>query len=112
MSADQFHWNPTQSSKSVKPKVYSAAFGDGYEQNTPKGINFEPAQWVLQFKSQTLLVAQSIDAFLASKGGYLKFTWTPPGGAQTLWLCKQWQLRELPGGVNDLSATFIEQFGV
>ncbi|MBU3627139.1 phage tail protein [Polynucleobacter sp. JS-Safj-400b-B2] len=112
MSADQFIWSPTQASKSTKPSVYSAKFGDGYEQNSPKGINFQPATWSLQFKGQTLAIAQAIDAFLIAQGGYLKFTWTPPGSAQCLWLCKQWQLRQLPGGVNDVSATFIQQFGI
>jgi phage-related protein len=113
MSADQFTWSPTQASKSTKPNVYNAKFGDGYEQNSPKGINWQAATWSLQFKGQALSVAESIDQFLSAQGGYLKFTWTPPdGSAQALWLCKQWQFRILPGGVNDVSATFIQQFGI
>lgn len=112
MSVDQFIWHPNQASKSEKPKVYNAPFGDGYEQNFPKGINFNPATWTLSFTGASAATIESIDQFLTSQGGYLKFTWTPPdSSAQLLWICREWQPKYSSGGVGSLTAVFNQQFG-
>jgi phage-related protein len=107
-----FTWLPSQAPiKSVKPNVYSAKFGDGYEQNSPKGINFQPATWSLQFTGTTATIKE-IDKFLESQGGYLKFLWIPPdSNTELLWICREWQPKYMPGGTGTLSASFIQEFG-
>lgn len=113
MTTDQFTWDAVSASRSIKPNVYTAAFGDGYEQNAPKGINFMPETWTLQFKPKSQAVAESIVAFLKSMGAYQKFTWTPPNSTvQSLWLCKEFQDKKDPGNVTMVTATFVQQFGV
>ena len=32
-----FNWIASDAARSIKPSVYSAKMGDGYEQNTPTG---------------------------------------------------------------------------
>ena len=73
-----FNWIASDAARSIKPSVYSAKMGDGYEQNTPTGLNFLPETWELQFKCRTGAIADAILAFLKAQGGYQKFQWTPP----------------------------------
>lgn len=112
MMADQFTWDPISATCSVKPNVYNSPFGDGYEQNSPKGINWIQETWSLQFRLNEIY-AEELLSFLKSQGGYLKFTWTPPKQTtQKLWLCKSWQPKDTPGVVKDITAIFTQQFGL
>jgi phage-related protein len=107
-----FSWLPISASESSKPKAYNAPFGDGYEQNSPKGINSNPQTWLLQFSGSNETINE-IDDFLDSLKGCLKFTWQSPSSNTTLlWLCKEWQKKPSVGGVATLTATFNQQFGV
>ena len=45
-----FTWIPSEAIRSLQPAVYSTKFGEGYEQNMPRGINAAPASWDVQFK--------------------------------------------------------------
>lgn len=108
-----FTWIPSEAIRSLQPAVYSAKFGEGYEQNTPRGINATPASWDLQFKCRSSSVADAILAFLVAQGGYQKFQWTPPRAtAPILVLCRKWSDTSKPGGVTSVSATFEQTFGV
>ena len=108
-----FAWIPSDAVRSVKPSVYAAKFGDGFEQNTPTGINFSPESWDLQFKCRNSAVADAITAFLAAQGGYQKFQWTPPRATSPITvLCRKWSDSSKPGGVTSVSATFEQTFGV
>ena len=108
-----FTWIASDAVRSSKPSVYSARMGDGYEQNTPTGINFAPETWELQFKCRSANVADAILGFLKAQGGYQKFQWTPPrANAPINVICRKWSDATKPGGVTSVSATFEQTFGV
>jgi phage-related protein len=108
-----FTWIPSDAARTVSPAVYSARFGDGYEQNTPRGLNYLPQSWDLQFKCPSSTVADAILAFLNTQGGTAKFQWTPPrASAPILVLCRKWSDTTKPGGITTVSATFEQTFGV
>lgn len=112
MSAS-FTWIPSEANRTVSPAVYSAKFGEGYEQNTPRGINYLPQSWDLQFKCRSSSVADAILAFLNAQGGTQKFQWTPPRATSPiLVLCRKWSDSTKAGGVTTVSAVFEQTFGV
>jgi phage-related protein len=99
--------------RTVKPNVYSAKFGDGYEQNTPAGINFAPESWDVQFICTSIDVANAIVGFFNAQGAYQKFLWTSPRGSYPMTvICRKWSDSNKPGGVITISATFEQTFGV
>jgi len=63
-----------------KPRVRSSRFGDGYEQRAADGINVDAQVWSLRFQGLTEAQADTIEAF----------DWTPQGGAQGKYLCREW----------------------
>ena len=108
-----FTWIAADAVRSVKPAVYCAKFGDGYEQNAPAGLNFLPETWELQFKCRSPADADAILAFLVAQGGWQKFQWTPPRAAgPILVICRKWSDATKVGGITSVSATFEQTFGV
>jgi len=108
-----FTWIASEAVRTTQPGVYSAKFGDGYEQNTPRGINFVAPSWDLQFKCRSSSDADAILAFLTAQGGNQKFLWTPPrASVAILVLCRKWSDTSRPGGATSVAATFEQTFGV
>ena len=114
-----FTWIPDfQSEVQFKPRVRSAAFGDGYEQRVGWGINTNPASWKLTFRARQDSEASAIDAFLAAAAGVASFTWTPPGGTALKWRCETWSKRPIAGNgtvaspayIWDVTAEFMQVF--
>lgn len=113
MSGNTFTWIASDAVRSVKPSVYSAKFGDGYEQNAPAGINFQPETWDLQFKCRSPTDADAILAFLRAQGGWQKFQWTAPRAAVPIMvICRKWSDATKIGDIITVSATFEQTFGV
>lgn len=105
-------WFPQQASRSVKPAVWQAKFGDGYEQNTPQGINYQPETWTLTFSFITQADAQEFEQMLAGYGGYQAFTWRSPRGPNPLRvLCRSWSDVNDPGKKFALQAKFEQVYG-
>ena len=96
---------------SVKPRVRSAKFGDGYEQRVGDGINIRPREWQLTFNSRSDAEMAPIVAFLEAQQGIYAFDWTPPFGTAGKFKCEQWQQTVVRYGINNLSCTFTEVFG-
>ena len=60
-----FTFVPTQGTQaSYTPKITKAAFGDGYAQRTPKGINNLAKQWDLSFDNLDDTIKDQLRAFL------------------------------------------------
>jgi Phage-related protein len=72
------------SQKSVQPRVLKVDFGDGYGQRAADGLNSRPAVWDLKWDALTTAQAAAIETFLADRGGYEAFWWTPPDAATPL----------------------------
>lgn len=96
---------------SHEPRVFEARFGDGYSQSTPQGINSDPRTWELSFTNRSDTEATAIIDFLRSKKGAVAFTWTPPGGAEVKVLCRTYEREVVDYNINNVTATFTEEFG-
>lgn len=105
-----FTYAPQTASKSLKPRVRVAAFGDGYEQRVADGINTSPAQWSLSFVRITA-EADAILAFLAARAGTEAFDWSAPDGVAGRYVCRDWSSSLNGPMAKTVTATFEEVFG-
>jgi len=111
MSDEVFIWSPSYGArKAHKPRVLSAAFGDGYEQRAGDGINRNPERWDLQFATRTDMEADPIDAFLSARGGVESFYFYTPFERVGLFICREWSRDRTGPNLSVLSATFEEVF--
>ena len=72
-----------QLTRSTTPRVLTAKFGDGYEQRVADGINTLNEEYSLNFKTRTKEEIDDIVAFLDTKAGVTKFTFTLPDSNNT-----------------------------
>lgn len=102
-----FIWKPSRRpSRTIKPRVKSTPFGDGYRQRYQDGLNATLASWSLQFNGLTRAEADAIDAFLRTAGGADAFDWTDPLGNAGKYVCGEWRRDEIGRGFAVISATF------
>lgn len=87
-----FSWVPSKSfTKSVKPRVLNAQFGDGYSQRAVNGINSIVREWNLSFNSKSIKDINAIETFLSNRKGVEGFLWTPPGESTAYAvICQDW----------------------
>ncbi|MNJ19117.1 Phage minor tail protein [compost metagenome] len=105
-----FTWRATyDASKTATPTVKVIKFGDGYEQRQASGINRLPRKFSLTFKGKSKVIAD-IDAFLSARGAVEAFSYTHPGQAAGVFVCREWTRTDIAYGVSGLSATFDEVF--
>jgi phage-related protein len=117
MALRLFTWIPdTGSNVDTEPKIESVSFGDGYEQRTPKGLNFIGDNWSLTF-SRPQTEALDIVQFLRDHGGYLPFLWKTPEMNPALpatkqFLCRKWARKrhEDNGTFYVVTCTFEQNF--
>jgi phage-related protein len=108
-----FTYTPDNAAQvSVKPRVLSSKFGDGYEQRVADGINIRPRSWRLSFNTRTTAEMTPIVAFLEARNGIEAFDWTPPSGAAGKFVCEEWARTDVRYGISDLSAGFREVYEV
>ena len=62
-----------------KPRIFSANYGDGYQQRVAAGINNIPEEWNLTWKNRTSAQINKIIKFLEDLNGTSSFDWYPPG---------------------------------
>jgi len=90
--------------------LLKAEFGDGYSQNTPKGLNHIRKKVKLKWDALTLEQRNQIEEFFASMQGYLPFYYKPYGEDRTLkWTCEEWS-SDIDGGVFTFSAELVQSF--
>jgi phage-related protein len=107
-----FTYRPSyQASRTNAPKVWTAAYGDGYTQRTANGINNDPTTWNLTFDSLDSATATAIVNFLAATGGAASFTWTNPDGQTGLYICPKYDRSYDDDDKNQVKATFQQVFG-
>ncbi len=105
---DTFIWKPTSSGAgTANAKVKRAAFGDGYSQTAPDGINPRSRSYQLTFMGTEERINQIIE-FLDAHVGY-SFFWQSPRGL-LLFQCDT-HTEPLPNGlVHTVTATFEQKF--
>ena len=93
MALQTLPFYPTYSTRpkgTVKARVLSVAFGDGYSQRAADGINTTLANWDCTWvldatDGQTLL------NFFDTHGGHTPFNWAPPRSQVAYtYLCAEW----------------------
>ena len=106
-----FWWTPQKSDNQNKPKIFSAKFGDGYQQDIPQGLNPNPATYSLTFavtKSAMSDILGFLDSVIAKP-----FAWVPDGATS----CKAFKCNDYKGssdaisGQHTVMATFNQVFG-
>jgi phage-related protein len=71
--------SPSQASRgSVKPRIRTVQFGDGYRQSSPDGINNRPLSYRLQYNRISQRRALNVINLFHDLGGHRYFYWTPP----------------------------------
>jgi phage-related protein len=107
-----FAWLPSYGvEESSKPRLKTVQFGDGYKQASPDGINAIDVTYRVVFRV-TPAVADAITAFLATKGGYTPFTWTPPGKSEiSVTVPDGWSRRMDDFGTHTIDCTFVRWYG-
>ena len=94
-------------SKSAKPTIRKAQFGDGYAQTARFGINNISETWTLNFTNRPLAEADQIEAFFVANSGTVPFEWQPPGLVTTqLFRAVDWSRTASKPGLYDLTVTF------
>lgn len=94
----------------VKPRVLTSQFGDGYSQRVADGINARPESWALTFSARTNSERDTILAFLEARNGVESFDWTSPRGTVGKWICSEWGYVPDNAATNTVTATFTQVF--
>lgn len=67
-----------QMSRTTRPQLLLATFGDGYEQRAVDGINFLKETYTASFKTRPKATIDAIVAYLEGTKGVTKFNFTIP----------------------------------
>jgi phage-related protein len=106
-----FTWSVSySSSKSVKPRVKQAKFGDGYSQESPDGINNVAEEWSVSFENIDVSTFTNIETFFKDHGGYIAFDWTTPDGLTARFKCREWQFSHSAYQLRTGTAKFEQVF--
>lgn len=97
-------------SMSLKPRVLTAQFGDGYAQRLGDGINTQGEEWSLTFSSRTAAEFDAILDFLEARGGTEAFDWTSPRGTVGRFVCPEWAYVPNNAASNTVTARFVRDF--
>lgn len=102
---------PGNKTRSVKPRILSAQFGDGYRQEAGDGLNYLPNSldltWAVLMPDQ----ADTIENFFIAQKGYLAFLWTPSNETlERQWKCTNWSRSDPTAATQSITAHFEEVF--
>jgi phage-related protein len=98
--------------RATKPKVFRAAFGDGYEQRTAQGINNLDESYAITFNNREKAEIDDIVAFFDSKKGVTSFAFTYPdtngvGGETTIRVvCEDYSIAYMNDSFYSCNAVF------
>lgn len=96
-------------SADVSFRMRDTAFGDGYRQRAPDGINSVVDSWPLTFTGESAKINQIVD-FLDARLGTDPFTWTNPRGVTGRYLASKYSLAPLGSGLWRVGVTFERDF--
>lgn len=92
--------------KQSEPRIKKVAFGDGYTQQAPDGLNSIMYTWSLNWEVLTTAEKNTIEAFIVSMGGYQTFQWVDPDSVTWKVKCPTWTTSAIQPGVYKITATF------
>lgn len=81
-----------ETTRSMKPRVLTAQFGDGYSQRGPDGLNAMMETMTVAWSRLQPADAAVIVSFLSARQGVEAFYWTAPRDtAPKLWIAESWE---------------------
>jgi phage-related protein len=86
--------------------VRAIAFGDGYEQRAPDGLNSDMRTRALSFSGRSAAEMASIKSFIEAQGGTLSFDYTHPGDISRKYVCKKWTINDAGYNIVSITADF------
>ena len=100
------------STKTVEYRVTSVAFGSGYAQRAPDGLNAKFDAWTLVYENISSTDLASLTAFFDGLGGATYFTWTAYGDSTVKhWVTKgSYSLVVNSGSLFTLSVPIVQCF--
>ena len=107
---ETFSWTPLVGMNgTVKYRVLSAQFGDGYQQVAADGINNKIESWPVSFTGTTDEI-RPIKDFMDRHAGYQSFYWTPPMGDKGMYRSFDITITPVEGDIVTLSTVFEQAF--
>jgi|TARA_B110000495_G_C23028839_1_gene612070 phage-related protein len=109
-------------SRSSKPRVRVAQFGDGYQQRVADGINATEESFSVSFSNRSKAEADDINAFFVLKKGVIAFNFTVPDSNSSTndsagspvttvkVICSEWQQSYTQLTGSSISATFTRVY--
>jgi phage-related protein len=94
------------SQATIKPRVLTAQFGDGYGQRVADGLLTQFEIWTLNFSRRTPAEWDALLAFLEARNGVEAFDWTSPLGTVGKWICTEWTLSPETAAIGAATAKF------
>jgi phage-related protein len=96
----------------VEPRILRTDFGDGYSQRAADGLNsLKETLPNVHWRNVTTDEKDEIIDFMVGKGGYLPFTWTPPGETTARnYICTRWEPERVAFNVYNVTCTFEQVF--
>ncbi len=94
-------------------RISTTEFGDGYTQETRRGLNHVRRVLQLRWEVLTQAQARTILSFLEERGGDRTFAYRVPGEEQPIKVtCREWIETRLPAGLVSIEATFRQSFAL
>lgn len=92
-----------------EPRVLSAKFGDGYNQEAGDGLNADLMKLSVSWEALTPAQGQTVMDFFKDLGGYRPFKFTLPGEASPRkFKCRKWSRRFPSFQIVDVTASWEE----
>lgn len=115
MAAPTFNYEAHRGSggHTVKPRIFQAALGDGYEQRTQAGLIAQDRMYKFMAKDADNTTVQAMETFLDGLNAVRPFYWTRPGGSgPELWV-QDGEYRRLneKATSSDFQVTFKRWYG-
>lgn len=93
------------------PRVRKIAYGDGYQQSAPDGINNLEQKWDLRFSDCDPVHAQAMHDFFVARNGAEAFDWTPKWATSAIKVkCESWSRSVARHNLVNVSATFERDY--
>lgn len=111
--AEMFAWAESAStSLEEQPAVRKTAFGDGYQQRAPDGLNHITQVWNVRFDEVGQAAGDAIIAFFRSHGGWKRFDWPPMWSSTPIGvICTRWSRTATDEpGISSINARFEQVF--
>lgn len=99
--------------RSHKPKVLRANFGDGYSQRAGELINSDPRSWSVTWTNLPKTERDYIIDFFAARKGYIAFLYTYVDEATAkAYVCEEWDDTHEDAITYTVTAKFVEVFDI